>query len=182
MFKNILAFTYPFMQRGSLGYPAVRWRLSGLSLFEILVVLLLVSLVFGFGLPLTTQWHQNQLAATMEKDIEQAIEQGIQESQILGEPLRLVPLRDNQWSTGLALLREADLTTDPQAAALYVWQWRNIHHHVNWHGFLSNAYLRFTPDLNQAALNGYFLIENPHHQGRKILVNRIGRTRELSAG
>lgn len=163
-------------------YPVVRWRLSGLSLFEILVVLLLVSLVFGFGLPLTTQWYQNQLATMMETDIEQAVEQGIQESHLLGEPLRLVPLRDNQWSTGLALLREADLATDPQTTALYVWQWRNIDHHVIWHGFLSNAYLRFTPELSQAALNGYFLIASPNHPDQKIWVNRIGRTRKLSAG
>lgn len=181
MSKYIPTFTYPFMEGSNLDYHMARWRVSGLSLFEILIVLLLVSLVFGFGLPLTTQWYHNQLATMMEKDIEQAVEQGIQESHILGEPLRLVPLRDKEWSTGLALLREADLTTTPPVVALYVWQWRNTANHVIWHGFLSNAYLRFTPELGQAALNGYFLIDSPNHPGRRILVNRIGRIRKISA-
>ena len=152
-------------------------RLSGLSLFELLVVLMLLSLLFAFGLPLTTQWYQNQLSRVMQKDIEQAIEYGKQESLILGEPLRLVPLHDNDWSSGMALFKERDVPRSQQYAALYTWQWRSTTWHVVWHGFLSDSYLRFTPDLRQLALNGYFLIKNEKRPGIKMMLNRVGRVR-----
>lgn len=152
-------------------------KLSGLSLFELLIVLLLVSLLFCFGLPLTTHWYQRQIAWVHQKDIEQAIAHGNQESVILGEPLRLVPFQKKDWSSGMVLLRERDLR-DPKPSILYSWQWRDSVYRVIWHGFLSNEYLRFTPDLNQSAQNGYFLIENQAQHGVKLSVNRVGRVRE----
>ena len=155
---------------------AEKYRLSGLSLFELLIVLLLLSLLFAFGLPFTTQWYQNQLSGVMQKDIEQAIEYGTQESLILGEPVRLVPLHDNDWSSGLVLLRERDFLS-LHHTVLYTWQWRSMAWHVAWHGFLSDSYLRFTPDLRQSALNGYFFLENEMQPGIKIMVNRVGRVR-----
>lgn len=151
--------------------------ITGLSLFELLVVLLLLSILFAFGLPFTTQWSQRQLAWIMQKDIEQAIEYAKQESLLLGEPLRLVPLRNHDWSTGLELLKEHEsLASAP--SILYTWPWRQSHIQVVWHGFLSDAYLRFTPDLSQMALNGYFLIEEGAQQRIKIMLNRVGRVRE----
>lgn len=152
---------------------------AGLTLFELLVVLLLISILFAFALPLTTQWTQTQFAWIMQRDIEQALEYGKQESVILGEPLRLVPFRNHDWSTGLELLRENE-TLNPSLSVLHTWRWHRSASHVVWHGFLSNAYLRFTPDLSQIALNGYFLIENGPQQRLKIMLNRVGRVRVLN--
>lgn len=153
---------------------------SGLSLLELLVVMLLVSLISTFGLPWTSHWYQDKIAWVVQKDIEQAIEHGIQESVILGEPLRLAPLRDKDWTNGMALIRESDLT-DPNHPILYAWPWGSTAYHVLWHGFLSDTYLRFTPDMRQASLNGYFLIESST-QRVKIIVNRLGRVREIKIG
>lgn len=152
--------------------------IQGFTLLELLVVLFLISLIFAFSLPLTTQWYQDHLAWVIQKDIEQAIEQGTQESIILGEPLRLIPLHDQVWTSGLMLLREGDLEKKKQMP-LHIWQWPNTVYYIIWHGFLGNTYLRFTPDLSQSAMNGYFLIENPAHHGVKMVVNRIGRIRTL---
>lgn len=149
---------------------------SGFSLLELLLVMLLVSVIAVFGVPWTSHWFQDQVSWVMQHDIEQAIEHGIQKSLILGEPLRLVPLRDKDWSTGMALIQEGDLANH-QHPILYTWPWRTSASHVIWHGFLSDAYLRFTPDIGQAALNGYFLIENVNAHGVKIMVNRVGRVR-----
>lgn len=88
----------------------------------------------------------------------------------------MVPLHDNDWSSGLVLLRERDFLSSPHTV-LYAWQWRSMAWHVAWHGFLSDSYLRFTPDLRQLALNGYFFIENEMQPGVKIMVNRVGRVR-----
>ncbi len=152
--------------------------MQGLSLFELLIVTLLFALIMTFGLPLTSHWYSKQLAWVMQKDIEQAIEYGMQESLVLGEPLRLMPLHNNTWSAGIMVLRERDVKEKP-ASVLYAWQWKSSAYRVSWHGFLSDAYLRFTPDFSQSALNGYFLIENPDHHEIKIMVNRVGRVREI---
>ena len=58
------------------------------------------------------------------------------------------------------------------------WPWRTTAYHVLWHGFLSDTYLRFTPDMSQASLNGYFLIESSTLRV-KMMVNRVGRVREI---
>jgi Tfp pilus assembly protein FimT len=146
----------------------------GLSLFELLVVLLLVSIIITFALPLSNQWYQNQLAFIMQKDIEQAVEHGIQKSIILGEPLRLMPLQRHNWGSGMVLVRERETSH-----VLYTWLWRKHAFQILWHGFVSNVYLRFVPELDQSAMNGYFLIENADHHGVKIVINRVGRMREM---
>ena len=153
-------------------------RLScGLSLFELLVVLLLISLICAFGLPLSVQWIQNQQGWIMQKDIEQAVEYATQESVILGEPLRLLPYRKQDWSTGLRLVKECDvLHSKPKI--LHSWQWYHAGLTVKWQGFLSEFYLRFTPNLKQLALNGYFLIESDSQPPIKITLNKIGRARQ----
>lgn len=151
--------------------------MKGFSLLELLIVLFLISLTFAFGLPLTSYWYQNQVAELMQKDIEQAIEQGIQESIILGEPLRLIPLKDQVWTSGLQLIKEEGVPNKP--TLIHVWQWPSTPYHIAWHGFLGNTFLRFVPDISQSAMNGYFLIENQNHQEIKIIVNRIGRIRKI---
>lgn len=147
---------------------------QGLSLFELLIVLLLFSIIFAYSLPLTSHWYQNQFTFVMQKDIEQALDYGIQKSMILGVPLRLIPLHNQNWDTGLALVREDDV--GDSATPLYIWSWGSAAH-ISWHGFLSDAYLRFVPDLAHSALNGYFLLEDTDHGAIKILVNRVGRVR-----
>ncbi|MGV3740113.1 MAG: pilus assembly FimT family protein [Gammaproteobacteria bacterium] len=155
-------------------------NIDGFTLLEFLVVIFFMSLIFAFSLPLTSKWYQDHLVWVIQKNIEQAIEQGTQESLILGEPLRLIPLHDQAWRSGLMLVRESDLANKKQDP-LHIWQWPNTVYHIIWHGFLSNTYLRFTPDLSQSAMNGYFLIENSAHHGVKMVVNRIGRVRVLPA-
>lgn len=123
-------------------------RRRGFSLLEALIVVGLIAILALFGLPLRTHWYQDQFAWIMQKDIEQAIEHGLQESLILGEPLQLIPLHHQDWSSGLALLRESDLSR-PHPALLSAWPWRNTGIHVTWHGFLSDKYLRFTPSAKQ---------------------------------
>ena len=153
------------------------FAMHGLSLFEMLIVMLLLGIMMAFGLPLTSHWYADQHIWIMQKDIEQALEYGIQKSLILGEPLRLMPLQNNTWSAGIALWRERDCK-EKGSAALYTWQWKHAAYHVTWHGFQSNTQLRFTPDLSQSALNGHFLIETSDHHGIKIMVNRLGRVRK----
>lgn len=146
---------------------------KGLTLFEILIVLLIVSIVAAFGLPFTARSYYVPTFSLIQKEIEQAIDYGIQESHVLGEPLRLVPLQNQNWTSGLRLVRESK-----EQFTLHLWQWPNFLAHVTWHGFLSNAYLRFTPELSQMAVNGYFTIESPEGIKSKLIINRVGRLRE----
>lgn len=147
---------------------------QGLTLLELLIVIFLISLIGAFSLPLNAHWYQEHLVWMIEKDIEQAIEEGMQDSMILGEPLRLTPIDAHNWSTGLMLVSERDPKN-----TIHIWRWSNTAYHIIWHGFLDNTYIRFTPDISQAAMNGYFLIENQTDQGVKMVVNRIGRIRTM---
>ena len=150
--------------------------MRGLSLLELLIVIFLISLIFSFAMPLSTQWYQEQAVWLIEKEIEQAIAEGMQDSMILGEPLRLMPLHSANWATGLMLVQEHHLKQE-KLQPIHVWQWAHTSYQINWHGFLGHSYVRFTPDLNQAAMNGYFLIENQAHRGVKMIINRTGRVR-----
>lgn len=152
------------------------YKHNGFSLLELVLVLFLISLIFAFGLPLHSHWHQTQVAWVMQTDIEQAMEQGMQESLVLGEPLRLVPMQGEDWSFGMALVRETDIGKRP-LAYLYTWPWQQRVWHMTWHGFLSQTFLRFTPDISQLSLNGYFFLEQDHAENITILVNRMGRMR-----
>lgn len=145
--------------------------MKGFSLIEVLMVLLLIALLCSFGLPFSSNWYQTQLGLVMVQDIKQAIHQATADALRFNEPLKLMPILGDNWSSGLVLRLER--TGDIQ----YQWQWKDTGYQVHWHGFQSNEYLRFAPDLNQSVLNGYFFIENVSHQGIKLVVNRLGRVR-----
>lgn len=154
---------------------------SGFSLLEALIVIFLLVILALFGLSLKSDWYQDQMIWVMQQDIEQAIEHGVQESLILGEPLRLIPLRHQDWSSGLALLRESELQQQ-SPTTLFTWPWRSSDKRVVWHGFLSNHYLRFTPEISQAVLNGYFRIDTTgRDQAVTLIVNRLGKIRIIKS-
>lgn len=146
---------------------------KGLSLIEVMVVICLMAIVLSFGMPISMSWYQHHLCTLMQEDIQEAIHQAIEEAMILGEPLRLMPLVDHQWSHGMTLIAEYDEKQENH----HVWQWRDSGYRVSWHGFISKQYLRFLPDLSHSVLNGYFLIENRDHKGVRLVVNRLGRVR-----
>ncbi|PJD90631.1 MAG: hypothetical protein CK424_08120 [Legionella sp.] len=146
-------------------------RMQGFSLLEVLIVLFLIALIGSFGVPFGSNWYQTQVCFIMTQDIKQAIHQAIEDATRLNEPLKLMPIMNENWSSGLVLRVERTSNQHHQ------WQWKASGYQVHWHGFQSKDYLRFAPDLNQSALNGYFMIENQAHHGMKIIINRLGRVR-----
>lgn len=148
---------------------------SGLSLLELVIVLSLIAIVMSFGLPVTQYWLQYHYCLLMSQDIKQAIQHAATEALVQGQMMRLMPcLRCKTWSEGVMISQEGD--TEHQRM-YYEWRWPISDYKVTWHGFLSNHFLRFSPDLGQSALNGYFLIQNDQHQGLKLILNRFGRVR-----
>lgn len=147
----------------------------GFSLLESLIVLLLVSMLFVMGAPLTTHWYQQRYAMIIIADIKQALHQAETEALTSGKTLRLTPcVGCRNWSQGIALISE-------QASAIrYEWRWPTSTYTVSWHGFIADHYLRFSPDLSHAVLNGYFTIQNTQHQGWKLIVNRLGYSRMVT--
>ena len=148
------------------------WLSPGFSLLESLIVLLLISMLFVIAAPLTTDWYQQRYAMIIIADIKQALHQAEIEAMTSGKTVRLVPCTGcSRWSQGIALISEQ--TSD----IFYEWRWPKSSYTVSWHGFIADHYLRFSPDLRHAALNGYFMIHNPHQHGWKLMVNRLGYSR-----
>lgn len=145
---------------------------AGFSLLESLIVLSLVSMLFLIAAPLTTDWYQHRRALIMIADIKQALHQAETEAMTSGKTVRLAPcVGCSSWSQGIALLSEQ--TSDMH----HEWRWPKSTYTLSWHGFIADRYLRFSPDLGHAALNGYFTIQNAEQQGWKLMVNRLGYSR-----
>jgi Tfp pilus assembly protein FimT len=150
----------------------------GVSLFEVLLVLLCGMIVVAFGLPLTTHWYQQQQVAVMVSDIQQALHQAATEAMTRGEIMRLMPCSHcRSWSQGMMLIAERDVNHPHATESRYEWRWPTATCTVSWHGFISNDFLRFSPDLDHAALNGYFLIQSDQQNEIKLVVNRLGNVR-----
>ena len=149
---------------------------GGFLLFELLLVLCLIAVIWSFGLPMTSKDYQQQQLLLIEQDIQQAIHQAFTEAMSRDENILLRPCISCQdWSKGLILIAERFVHDHPKEHIIYAWQWPKMAYHLYWHGFHSNQWLRFSPELNQSILNGYFMIENEHHDGVKLLLNRMGR-------
>lgn len=145
----------------------------GFSLIELLLVLVLVSMLFMFVSPFTTQWLQQKYAMTMLNDVKIAMEHAATEALVRGQTIRLTPCRGcSSWSEGLSIT-----SAHPDNTLLYEWRWPKSAYRVTWNGFIANDYLQFSTDLRHAALNGYFTIVNAEQQGWKLVVNRLGYQR-----
>lgn len=159
-----------------------RW-LSGLTLIELLIVLTLMSVVTLMSAPMFLAIYQknqleitkNELGAVIRYARNKALEYHV--SLILAP---VPPLTD--WSKGMILF--IDNKNHKYSAGdqlLYQWGGAPDGIQVSWRGFFSNDYLRFSPELREAATSGHFDLINAHSSHCKLIVNRIGRVTEQTS-
>ena len=142
----------------------------GITLADAVVAMALLALMIGWFIPSMQQWHTSHLLDTQMRDVQGLIQQAQVASLNHDRPWTLCGSRDGDdcdghWKYLLVL--------DDRGHVLYRIK---AHDHVTlrWKG-LSEA-LVFHPRLSSSLLNGTFYLCHKQ-QGRKLIINRLGRMR-----
>lgn len=154
----------------------------GLSLIEMLIVLLIIGILALFSpLAFHKLLKKNQIDVTVD-EIKMAIQFSKINALSQAHPVILTPISgEMNWSEGMALCVDNPLhQCVSNHGTIREWHWFHNGIEVNWLGFESNHYLRFSPDLMGRAANGYFMVKDQSNQPVKLIVNRLGRVRVSS--
>ena len=147
---------------------------KGVTLSELLVCIAILAIIFCYGLSVTPWLYKKNQIERVGVDIKNAIHVAEAQAQHLGDILILRPLSSDQdWTKGMGLFSAG-------RTLIYEWHWPVSGLHVTWHGFQSNEYLRFTPFMRESAVNGSFMISDAQYHGLQLVVNRMGRVKEMS--
>ena len=145
-------------------------KIAGFTLVESLISLALFALLLLISIPYTARLYQKNQVQVIQDEIKGAIRFSRLRALSEGQDLVLMPrAASNDWSSGMQLMNSGH--------RLFEWHWASPQIHVTWHGFQSNHFLRFSPDANRYATNGYFFIQSASFPPVKIVVNRLGRVR-----
>ena len=151
----------------------------GFTLIELLASLTLLVIVLFFSLPQTSVLYKKNQMRLISDGVKEAIQTAKIQALLLNESLVLAPLSGtNDWSQGLMLFADnSKHQFIPGMKLLYEWHWPSSGVNIVWHGFKSEYYLIFAPDIRHNATNGYFMIKNTAQQVR-LIVNRLGRIKQ----
>lgn len=129
-----------------------------------------------FGAPITSRLYQKNQIQVIENDIKSAIRFAKVHALTTGNHMYLTPLPNAaHWSSGMQLY----VNNEPPQI-IQEWHWQHPAIHVTWHGFQSNQYLLFSPEVSRNAVNGYFVIKANGSHMIKLMVNRMGRVRAVN--
>ncbi|ART62523.1 GspH/FimT family pseudopilin [Kushneria marisflavi] len=143
---------------------------QGITLVDAVITLAVMALMIGWFIPSMQQWHAHHLLDTQMRDVQGLMQQAQMASLNHGRPWTLCGSRDGvhcdgRWKYLLVL--------DAGRHVRYRIQ-GNDQVSLHWKG-LSEA-LVFHPRLSGSILNGTFYLCHAQ-QGRKLIVNRLGRMR-----
>lgn len=148
-------------------------KTAGYTFSEIIVAIFIVSIVFFFAIPLSSQFINRNALDKRVNTIEHAVKFSRNQSLILNKTLVLSPLfSDNNWQKGMKL---SVLSNSKEI--IRQWHWHNKSLTINWKGFNVGNKLLFSNLLNQYSLSGTFELNEKEKLRRKIIINRLGRVR-----
>lgn len=150
-------------------------RQNGLTFIECVVTVAIVLILFTSATPLLSWYTHHQEALTLQQ-LEAMLQHARAQAFLRETYVQLLPLAPGRnWSLGAQLIdRTAPYTV------LHEWHFPSPQHiQITWHGFQKEG-VWIAPQLQHQAMNGYFLIETPGACLKKIIVNRLGYTREAS--
>lgn len=155
--------------------------MEGLSLIEIIVVLLLLSILLITVIPLSNGFlNQNQLSIR-KNEIITAIHYARNQALSRNQELLLISKSGNSdWSRGMLLIQDINRTGSYSEGdkVLHSWKWHGNAITVSWNGFYSDHYIKFSPEIKSLTANGYFsLVDKNKQVTEKITLNRFARIR-----
>ena len=144
---------------------------KGFTLLEMLAVLTLTAVLFSFAIPFSRSFFLFFQARLLSDQIKNMLRYARNTAVLKHKTLLLLPLTDNNWSSGSVLVEAQS------REILHQWDWHVTGWTVQWTGMQAHDYLRFSPNIRQAALSGHFDIG---HEGQslKLIINRIGHIHE----
>jgi prepilin-type N-terminal cleavage/methylation domain-containing protein len=152
-------------------------RHYGLTLIELLVGLLILTILIWLCLPLGLAIIQRNQLQIMENEMTTAVSYARNMALLHKLPLTLTPLPNSKdWSSGMILFVDnKNHQYTEKDKLIHQWQW--FHHGVQviWQGFRSPHYLIFSSELQHAATSGHFEIKVDHAGSAKLVLNRFGR-------
>ena len=154
--------------------------LAGFTLFELLVVISILAIIFLFSWGINPQFFIKNKIDLLAKQVVNSIHYSRNQAMISGQDVTLNALdKSGDWSLGMVLFvdnathRYAELDHDKM---LYSWHWQPTPQlRLVWRGFKSNDYLTFSSNFRHSTVNGHFEIMHNGVVVRRIVINRLGR-------
>lgn len=153
---------------------------AGQSLIELLVALVILGIISCYAMSSMSLLHRKNALQKTADEIKQAIYFAKTEAVINAHTVTLTPLLEQgNWSLGMRLFIDNNLHHYiKDSPFIRVWSWNHKAIRISWHGFESEHYLRFSPDLLERTANGYFIIQDDLNNSVKIVLNRLARVVE----
>lgn len=150
---------------------------NGLTLIEMLVSLMIISLSFALCLPLGFSVFENNKLQVLEREISTAVRYTRNMALLHHIPLILTPLPNSvDWSEGMILFVDnKNHHYTEQDKIIHQWAWLKKGIKVSWEGFYSKKYLLFASELNHSASSRHFTLQNSEGEIVKLVINRLGR-------
>ena len=154
---------------------------AGLTLIELLVSMVIFAIVLCCSFSFSPSVYKKNQLQMVTDEVKGAIHFAKIQSLLTGDILALTRIPgSNDWSEGMLLFVDnGKHQYGPDVKLLHEWHWQLSGVHIIWQGFQSKEYLLFSPDIGSNAVNGYFIIKNHMQQQAKLIVNRLGRIKEV---
>jgi prepilin-type N-terminal cleavage/methylation domain-containing protein len=154
-----------------------RLKCYGLTLIELLVGLLILTILICLSLPFGLAIQQRNQLQIVENEITTAVAYARNMALLHKRPLTLTPLPNaTDWSSGMILFVDnKNHQYTEKDKLIHQWQWFHRGIQVIWQGFRSHHYLLFSSELQHAATSGHFEIKVNHARSRRLVINRFGR-------
>lgn len=159
----------------------MRHKAYGFSLIELMVVFAIIMGLLVAVVPIGREFILKNRLENRVNTIRMALKYAQHQAQLKKKTLVLRELSDEGgWSKGMRLFVDMNHSHqfDKPDSLIREWHWPKGSPSINWHGFVSDHYLIFSPSVRQALLSGHFWIHLPYDEdkkGVKIIVNRLGR-------
>lgn len=148
----------------------------GITLIELLISIAILGIIACYSSVFSPLLYKKNQMQAVKQEIKRAIQWARIQARMSGQTLILArrPGGDD-WSLGMLLFVDnVKHQYTPESILIQEWDWPASELRLSWRGFQSQDYLRFTPTMNDSAINGSFRLSNGHQQA-KLVVNRIGR-------
>ena len=159
-------------------------QVKGLSLIELLIVMIIIAILAVMVTPLSHRFMGYNLLTVRTNSLLSIISYAKNMALLKGQDLTLSPLCQNNecdWSNGMRLFVDQNKSHqfNEEDQLLYVWSWDKKGIKISLHGFISDNYLIFSHLALSNALAGNFVLCYFNSiEGVKVTINRLGRMRE----
>ena len=152
----------------------------GLTLLELVVSLSLFAILLCLSFSFAPSLYKKNKLQVVSNEVKGAIQHAKLQALLTGETLVLARLPGaREWSSGMVLFVDnGSHQCTSVTKILHEWHWHSSEIQDSWHGFQSQDYLLFSPDMSRNTVNGSFEITNSIKQKIKLVVNRLGRIKE----